>query len=283
MPRPRTTHASVRTTLTRLALAATAAALTVGGLTPAPAGAEGDDSLGPGGPGSGRQAAVHQPGHAGHLHRAGLRPVPRPRAVQDGRVAGGVAVPRRRHLHLGRLPRLPRPAQPHAHLDQHPADERLAPAADHARPAGQLPPRVPALRQRPGDQRQAQPAGPVRQGVPPGDHRGVDRGRRGAGARDRAGQHAVVRPRGVRRHQHHVPGVLAVVPQRVDPAAARAGLRLRRLLQRRLGHQVARRRAGAAAGGVHAARPDLDRAVGRPGQHLDDVHPRRTAGCRADG
>ena len=163
----------------------------------------GHDSLGPGRTGSGRQAAVHQPGHAGQLHRAGLRPVPRPRAVQDGRLAGGVAVPRRRHLHLGRLPRLPRPAQPHPHLDQHPADERLAPAADHARPAGQLPPRVPALRQRPGDQRQAQLAGPLRQGVPPGHHRGVDRGRRGAGARDRAGQHAVVRPRGVRRQEHH--------------------------------------------------------------------------------
>ena len=72
-----------------------------------------------------------------------------------------------------------------------------------------------------------------------------------------------------------VPGVLAVVPQRLDPAAARARLRLRRLLQRRLGHQVARRRAGAAAGGVRAARPDLDRAVGRPGQHLDDLHPLR--------
>ena len=41
MPRLRTPYASVRTTLTRLALAATAAALTVGGLTPAPAGADG--------------------------------------------------------------------------------------------------------------------------------------------------------------------------------------------------------------------------------------------------
>ena len=45
--RPR---ASVRTTLTRLALAATAAALTVGGLTPAPAGAEGTTPSAPAGP-----------------------------------------------------------------------------------------------------------------------------------------------------------------------------------------------------------------------------------------
>ncbi len=50
MPRLRTTPASVRTTLTRLALAATAAALTVGGLTPAPAGAEGDTPSAPAGP-----------------------------------------------------------------------------------------------------------------------------------------------------------------------------------------------------------------------------------------
>ena len=36
-------------------------------------------------------------------------------------------------------------------------------------------------------------------------------------------------------------------------------------------------------GVVHAARPDLDRAVGRPGQHLDDVHPLRRLDARAAG
>jgi hypothetical protein len=50
MPRPRTPRASVRTTLTSLALAATAAALTVGGLTPAPAGADGTSPSVPAGP-----------------------------------------------------------------------------------------------------------------------------------------------------------------------------------------------------------------------------------------
>ena len=50
MPRPRTTRASVRTTLTGLALAATAAALMAGGLTPAPAGAEGTSPSAPTGP-----------------------------------------------------------------------------------------------------------------------------------------------------------------------------------------------------------------------------------------
>ena len=75
-----------------------------------------------------------------------------PEQCEDGRLAGGIAVPRRRHLHLRRLPRLPRPAQPHPHLDQHPAGQRLAAAADHAGPAGRLQPALPALRQRPGDQ-----------------------------------------------------------------------------------------------------------------------------------
>ncbi len=50
MPRHRTPQASVRTTLTRLALAATAAALTVGMLTPAPAGADGTTPSAPAGP-----------------------------------------------------------------------------------------------------------------------------------------------------------------------------------------------------------------------------------------
>ena len=206
MPRLRTTPASVRTTLTRLALAATAAALTVGGLTPAPAGAEGTTPSAPAGPARVAKQLFTNPVTPGTYTGLGFDQCHAPEQYKMDALAGGLAVPRRRHLHLGRLPRLPRPAQPHADLDQHPADERLAPAADHPRPAGQLPPWVPALRQRPGDQRQGQPAGPVRQGVPPGDHRGVDRGRRRAGARDRAGQHAVVRPRGVRRHQHRRAG-----------------------------------------------------------------------------
>ena len=47
-----------------------------------------------------------------------------------------LAVLGRRHLPLRRLPRLPEPAEPHADLGQHPARQRLAAAADHARPAG---------------------------------------------------------------------------------------------------------------------------------------------------
>ena len=92
-----------------------------------------------------------EPGHARRLHRLRLRPVPDARAVQDERLAGVVAVPGGRHLHLRQEPRLPRPAQPHAGVGEHAAREGLAAAADHARAAGRLPRPVPALRRRPDD------------------------------------------------------------------------------------------------------------------------------------
>ena len=47
---------------------------------------------------------------------------------------------------------------------------------------------------------------------------------------------------GVRPHPHPLPRVGPGIPQRLDVQAARARLRLRRLLQRRLGHQDPRRR-----------------------------------------
>ena len=93
------------------------------------------------------------------------------------------------------------------------------------------------------------------------------------GARHRAGLHALVRPRGLRRDQSALPRVGAGVPEHLDPAAAQAPLRLRRLLERRLGHQGPRRRPGEPAERLHAAGPDLDRSLGRRGQHLDVVHP----------
>ena len=54
----------------------------------------------------------------------------------------------------------------------------------------------------------------------------------------RRGQHALVRHGGLRHRQHRLPRVGAVVHVRLDAQAARARLRLRRLLQRRLGHQA---------------------------------------------
>ena len=82
--------------------------------------------------------------HARRLHRARLRPVPRPRPALDEPLAHPLAVPGRRHLHLRQLPRLPRPAEPHAAVDRHPAGQGLAAAADHPRPAGVLPAALPA-------------------------------------------------------------------------------------------------------------------------------------------
>ena len=72
-----------------------------------------------------------------------------------------------------------------------------------------------------------------------------------------------------------VPRVGADVPQRVDPADPHARLRLRRLLQRRLRDPGSRQRPGQPAEGLHAARPDLDRPLGRPRQHQHVVHPQR--------
>ena len=50
-----------------------------------------------------------------------------------------------------------------------------------------------------------------------------------------------------------------------------------------LGHQDARRRAGEPAQGVHPARPDLDRPLGRRGQHHHVLHPRRRLAARRPG
>ena len=91
------------------------------------------------------------------------------------------------------------------------------------------------------------------------------------GARHRRGQHALVRPRGLRRHQHRT---AASRRSRFLSAwtdeAARPRLRLRRLLQRRVRHQDARRRPRRPARRVHPPRPDLDRPLGRQGQHQTD-------------
>ena len=136
------------------------------------------------------------------------------------------------------------PSQPNLDPDlgQHPARQRLAAAADHARPAGLVhhPRALPA----PGPD---QPASPGRYAA--ARSQGRARGRqdaspRRAGAGDRRGQHALVRHRGLRHRQDRLPRVGAELPVRVDRAAARAGLRLRRLLQRRVRHQDARRRPG---------------------------------------
>ena len=66
----------------------------------------------------------------------------------------------------------------------------------------------------------------------------------------------------------------------LDGPDPQAGLRLRRLLQRRLGHQDARRRAGRQPHRRHPAGHDLGGSLGRPGERRDVVPPlRRLARC----
>ena len=131
--------------------------------------------------------------------------------------------------------------------------------------------RVPALRRRPRDQPERRPAA-----TRPARDQGVAEAVKNAAAPPRSASCRAARSGTTSRATTSptpLPRVVAVVPQRLGPAAARARLRLRRLLQRRLGHQDARRRPGQPARPVRPARPDLDRAVGRRGQHLDDLHP----------
>ncbi len=94
-------------------------------------------------------------------------------------------------------------------------------------------------------------------------------------ARHLARQHAVVRHRGLRDLQDRLPRVRADVPVRVDRAAARPGLRLRRLLQRRLRQQDPRRRPGHPPRRARDARPPLDRRLERPRRHRVELPPLR--------
>ncbi len=144
----------------------------------------------------------------------------------------------------------------------------LGPQADCLRP-------VPALQGRPDDHPEAGQARPVQPGPQAGRRRGHQDRHGGRPARHRPGQHALVRPRGLLHHQHDLPRVRAVVPQRLDAADPPAGLRVRRLLERRVGHQDARRRARQATRRLHAARRDLAGPVGRRREHQLRLHPRR--------
>ena len=102
-----------------------------------------------------------------------------------------------------------------------------------------------------------------------------------ARARHRAGQHALLRPRGLRPRQHRLPRVGAAFAQRLDRRGSHAlgyvsgfyssaGSGIKMLDDARVGRP----------GQFDAARPDLDRALGRRGQHLDHRTSARTAGAR---
>ena len=231
-------------------------------------------------PGPGRE-----PGDARQLHRLRLRPVPGADPEVDEHLAPELAVPRRRHLHLRRLAGLPQPAEPHPGLGRRPSSARAggccrSPSArrrraarasrattttrrsgrSRARTALYRPARTPGLRARPTSAVAAAKA----LGIVPGSTLWYDL-------------------EGFDHTNRRLPRVRAGVPQRLDQPPARPRLRLRRLLQRRVRHQDPRRRPGQPAGRVHAARPDLDRPLGRQGQHQHVVHPQRRLASPAAG
>ena len=167
-------------------------------------------------------ATRRQPGHPGRLHRLRLRPVPGPDPGHDGRLAGALAVPRRRHLHLRRLAGLPQPAEPDPPGCSTQLRKGLAAAADHARPAGVVPAALPALRRRLTIDPRPRSAGELQPGPQAGprlEARSTVAVATALGHHRR--QHALVRPRGLRRQQHRLPRVRAVVPQRLDRRASR--------------------------------------------------------------
>ena len=83
--------------------------------------------------------------------------------------------------------------------------------------------------------------------------------------------------------QPTLPRVGPGVPERVDQQAARARLRLRRLLQRRLRHHGDGQRAGEPPERVHPPRPDLAGPLGRRGEHLARRTSARTGGAPRAG
>ena len=107
-------------------------------------------------------------------------------------------------------------------VGEHPARERLAPSPDHARPPGLVPAAIPPVRRRLQDQPRAG-GRQVRQGTHDGPgQRTADAGRRpGAGAR--AGQHALVRPRGFRRLEQALSRVGARLPEWWNSVVKAAG------------------------------------------------------------
>ena len=239
---------------------------------------------GPGHPGdgpgrrrlAGRSPGVRrQPGHARHLPGSRLRPVRGTQPGRDERVDEVLAVPRRRHLHLGQLPRVPHPGQPERHVGGHPAARRLAPDADHAGPAGVVLDPVPALRRqhRPDDQLQPLQRLPDarRRRAPSRPSARSRRPRRSASppaarcsTTSRASASPTPRPARPPRCGSWPTGPTSctgwATPRGVYSSAV-------------LGDQDPRQRPGHPGNPYRAARPGLDRRLEQQREHLLDVRP----------
>ena len=188
---------------------------------------------------------------------------------------------RRRHLHLRRLPRLPRPAEPHPDLDQPPSSPRAGGCSPITLgPQASCNPRFPrygndpVISAKPGtDGRYAK----ARSRAPP---RRED-GHRGPGARHR--------PRAARC------GTTSRASTSPTPAAASPSLAFLSAWTARAARAAATSPASTPAPARASrcsttrgsptrppppARPDLDRPLGRRGQHHHVVHPRRRLAAR---
>ena len=178
----------------------------------------------------------------------------------------------------GRLPGLPRPAQPHADLGQHPA-RATAGGCCRSRSARRRScnPRFPRYGNDPVISTDPGNARPLRQGPHAGHGRGRQDGRRRQGARAsrRAARCGTTSRASTPTNTRCRESALAFLSAWTRELHA-LRLRLRRLLQRRLGHQDARRGTGRTTPArLPPARPDLDRPLGRPGEHVHVVHPQR--------
>ena len=242
----------------------------------------------PASPGSPRRSRPAAPATAnvatpGELPRLRVRPVPGPDPEGDGHLAEALAVPRGRHLHLRRLPRLPQPAEPDADLGHAPSSRngwRLLPIT--LGPQASCNPRFPRY----GDDHRISSdpgaAGKYAEGAPAGRRRGRPgrhrRARRWASPpgstlwydlegfdqtntplpRVRAGASSAAGPSEIHA-LHYVSGVYSS-----------AGSGIRALDQARVNDPD----------GVPPPRPDLDRPLGRRGQHVHVVHPQRRLAAR---
>ena len=209
----------------------------------------------------------------------------RPRPALDEPLAEPLAVPGRRHLHLRQLPRLPRPAQPDARSGSAPSSPRAggccrSPSARRRR----CQPRFPRYDDDPKINPKRGTDGLLPAGPQPGHRRG--RPRPSASPRRWASSPGSTIWYDLEGFNDDLSdcreSALAFLSAWTD-RLPRARLRLGRLLQRRVRHQDARRRPRRAARPVQPPRPDLDRPLGRQGQHLDRPTSATTAGCRAAG
>ena len=168
-------------------------------------------------------------------------------------------------------PRAPAQFQPERHrgLGEHPGCLGLADPADHPRPAGVSASRASPVRRRPTIIPQARRPGAAtaRRKQGSAEAAAERRRRRRRSASSRAARSGTTS----RASTSATPGAASRRwrSSAAGPGGSTGSATSRCLLERRLGHQDARRRPPQRALRHQAARPDLDRALGRPRQHRD--------------